>query len=206
MINNTIIEIREGDIFSEIEGYKVIAFNEYFDTDIPNIISENSLNGKYIINDGVSKEKIDKIIDNDYHAKKRIKEENRERSLGKQKKYQLGTIIKNGDYLLLAFSKFDQDNRAFLEINDYIECLLRMWEELDICYSGNMIVLPLLGSGITRFKGCESITDQELIETILWTFKYGKVNFPYPAKVRILLTKDSLNQINLFKVKEKFHC
>ena len=37
--------------------------------------------------------------------------------------------------------------------------------------------MPLLGSGITRFHGYEEITDQEILEIILWTFKVSKIKF-----------------------------
>ena len=42
------MEVKIGDIFSESD-FKVIAFNEYFDTQVDNkIIAESTLNGMYI--------------------------------------------------------------------------------------------------------------------------------------------------------------
>lgn len=47
-INNSVFEIKEGDIFEE-SSLKVIGFNEYFDTKVDNkIISDKTLNGIYI--------------------------------------------------------------------------------------------------------------------------------------------------------------
>jgi hypothetical protein len=47
-INNSTMEVKIGDIFSESD-FKVIAFNEYFDTQVDNkIIAESTLNGMYI--------------------------------------------------------------------------------------------------------------------------------------------------------------
>ena len=49
-MNNNIIEIGEENIFSSNhDEFKVIAFNEYFDTKVDDIIiSSKTLNGKYI--------------------------------------------------------------------------------------------------------------------------------------------------------------
>ena len=46
-----------------------------------------------------------------------------------------------------------------------------MWNECDIHYGGNTVVLPLLGLGITRFRFYENITDQELLEITIGHLK-----------------------------------
>lgn len=202
-INNSTLEIESGDIFLE-NGFKVIAFNEFFDTQVDDVlISKSTLNGKYITKNYPNPADLDAIIDSDTHSAEYIIG-TRERGIGKTKQYKLGTIVKNGNYFLLAFTHFDKDNRAFLEINDYIACLMNMWNECDIHYGGNTVVLPLLGSGITRFHGYENITDQELLEIIVWTFKVSRIRFQYPAKAKIILTNTCLNKISLYDVKKRF--
>lgn len=48
-INNSTLEIEEGDIFTE-NTFKIIAFNEFLDTQVDDvIISKQSLNGKNIL-------------------------------------------------------------------------------------------------------------------------------------------------------------
>lgn len=159
-INNSTLEIGLGDIFEE-EGFKIIAFNEFFDTQVDDVvISRKTLNGKYITHFYPQVSELDGIISSDTHSSEQIVGK-LDRETGKSSKYRLGTIVKNGEYFLLAFTHFDKNNRAFLEINDYIDCLMNMWNECDIHYGGNTVVLPLLGSGITRFRGYENITDQE---------------------------------------------
>ncbi len=203
-INNSTIEIESGNIFSE-QGFKVIAFNEFFDTQVDDVlIAKNTLNGKYITQFYPRPADLDAIIDSDSHSKECIIDDTCHRNIGKTKQYKLGTIIKNGEFFLLAFAHFDKDNRAFLEINDYTACLMNMWNECDIHYGGNTVVLPLLGSGITRFHGYENITDQELLEIIIWTFKVSRIRFQYPAKAKIVLTDKCLDKISLYDVKKRF--
>lgn len=123
------------------------------------------------------------------------------RSAGKKIRYKLGTICNVDDYLLTALTRFDADNKAYLEINEYINCLLNFWNEVDRIYAGRTIALPVLGSGITRFKGYDNITDQELLELIIWTFKVSRIKFTYPSKVKIVVYDDKSNKINLLELK-----
>ena len=49
-VEGSIVTVKAGDLFRQ-DGFKVIAFNEYFDTQVDDvIISHNSLNGLYIDN------------------------------------------------------------------------------------------------------------------------------------------------------------
>jgi len=199
-INNSRINIKVGDIFEQ-NDYKVIAFNEYFDTLVDEkIIASSTLNGVYI------NEKVSDIKKLDNHIKQACKnktsELNQSRPKGKKTKYKLGSIVKNEDYLITAFSKFDSDNRAYLEIKDYINFLQNFWNEVDIVYAGKSVSIPLLGSGITRFKDHDLITDQELIELVLWTFKISKIKFKYPSEVNIIIHESIMDKINFNKLKE----
>ena len=202
-INNSKLEICEGDIFIE-KGFKVIAFNEFFDTLVDDkLISRNTLNGKYIIDKYPAPSKLDNIIKSDEHLKLCVAETGVIRR-GKGTKYQLGSIYKDGEFFLLAFSRFDAENRAYLEIDDYVNCLMNFWNECDIHYAGNSVVAPLLGAGLTRFHGYENITEQELLETMIWTFKISRIRFQYPEKAKIILTKNVLSKIDLYRIKKQY--
>jgi len=201
-INNSTIIIKTGDIFEE-DGLKVIAFNEYFDTQVDNIIiSENSLNGKYIKSKISDIAEFDNLINEDAHLNEKILETNNTRHKGKKKRYSLGTVFQHKDYVLTAFSKFDNENRAYLYMNDYISFLISFWNEIDIIYAGRSISIPLLGSGITRFKGFDSVTEQELLELLIWSFKVSKIKFTYPSKVSIVIHESKKDKINFYNLKK----
>ncbi|MBU5439805.1 hypothetical protein KQI42_17450 [Tissierella sp. MSJ-40] len=201
-INNSQLHIKVGDIFSE-EGLKVIGVNEYFDNIVDNvIISEYSLHGQYIKNHYKDTTDIDKRIETDLHLIESKSDYNAKRKIGKKQKYKLGSIFADGEYLLTAFAKFDDKNRAFLYMNDYINFLLNFWNEIDIIYSGRSVTIPLFGSGITRFKEYDHISDQELLELLIWSFKLSRIKFKYPAKATIVIHKDKADKINFTKLKE----
>jgi hypothetical protein len=203
-INTSEVEVKFGDIFSEQADLKAIAFNEYFDTLVDDkVIAKSTLNGIFInkfFKDNV--EELDGIISADAHLREVVVAENATRSAGKKTKYKLGTICVVNDYLLIALTHFDADHRAYLEINDYINCLLNFWNEVDRVYAGKTVALPVLGSGITRFKGYENISDQELIELIIWTFKVSRIKFTYPSKVKIVVYKNKSDKTNLLELKD----
>lgn len=202
-INGSELEIKEGDIFEQ-KNFKVIAFNEYFDTKVDDdIISKSSLNGIFI------EKKLNESVENlDIHIENYLKNidiklgEFTNRNDGKNIKYPLGTVCKYNEYLFTAFSKFDKDNKAYLMMKDYINFLMKFWEEIDRVYAGKSISIPLLGSGITRFKENISISDQELLEILIWSFKISRIKIKYPSKVSIIIYKDNVDKINFYKLKE----
>lgn len=201
-INNSVIEVKVGDIFEENE-LKVIAFNEYFDTIVDNkIISEKSLNGLYIKNVVDDVDILNKLIIDDEELKERIEEENVSRKIGKKIRYRLGSTVEVEEYLLMALSKFDDSNRAYLYMNDYINCLMNFWNEIDRLYAGRSVSIPLLASGITRFKEYEMISHQELLELLIWSFKVSRVKFNYPSKVTIVIHESQRDKINFYRLKD----
>lgn len=200
-IDNSMFEIAVGDIFEE-GGCKIIAFNEYFDTRVDDkIISSNTLNGKYIKKFYPYPAILDEIIENDTHARQAIIEY-ADRKPGKTEKYKLGTIVENGEYFLLAFTHFDKDNKAYLEMDDYLNCLMNMWKECNTLYQNRTIVLPLFGSGITRFNDHKDMGDQDLVEMLIWTFKLSP--FRPPAKVKLVIHENNVDNINFYEIKKHF--
>lgn len=201
-INNSKVIVKIGDIFNE-SSLKVIAFNEYFDTIVDNrIIAERTLNGVFIKTKVHDLDELDSLIDDDLNLKDRILDTNNSRIQGKKNKYKLGSIYEyNNDYLLTAFTKFDSDNRAYLNMNDYVNFLLNFWNEIDIIYAGRSVSIPLLGSGITRFKEY-NISEQELLELLIWSFKVSRIKFTHPSNVSIIIHESIQDKINFYKLSE----
>jgi hypothetical protein len=200
-INGSPLEVKIGDIFEEDE-LKVINFNEYFDTIADDtLIAKSSLNGKYLINKVTDISVLDKNIANDSHLSEMKVAENTSRTTGKKIQYGLGSIHMEGDYLLVAFSRFDKDNKANLLMREYINCLMTFWEEVDRVYASKSVAIPLMGSGITRFRDANVITEQELLELLIWSFKVSRVKVRHPAKVTIVIHESMKDKINFYELK-----
>ncbi len=196
------VTIKVGDIFQQ-SGLKAIAFNEYLDTQVDNkIIAEGSLNGIFI------KEHLDApVSDLDRHIESyafegdEFVESNPDRKLGKTVRYQIGTICVYKDYLLTAFSKFDENNRAQLTMPEYLGFLINFWDKVNNVYAQQNVSTPIFGSGITRIKGHKSISDEDLLKIMLWTFRISEMRFKYPARLTIVIHKDKIDKINLLDIK-----
>ena len=202
-IKSSTFEIKKGDIFEE-KALKVINFNEYFDTIVDNrIIAENSLNGKFIKNYVHDIFKLDSYISSEL---KKIKGElNKERKKGKKTKYPLGTIIEYDDFLLTSFTKFDDDNKANLNLNEYLSFLMNFWNNLTKIYADRSVAITLFGSSnLTQFNDVNNISDQDLLEMIIWSFKLSKINFKFQTKITLVLPNDLIKGINLYKIKEMY--
>jgi hypothetical protein len=196
------VTIKVGDIFLE-KGLKAIAFNEYFDTQVDNkIIAEGSLNGIFIKKHlGVPVSDLDHHIENYPFDSSEILEKNTGRKLGKQVRHQIGTICIYKDFLLTAFSKFDDDNKAVLTMPEYLEFLINFWDKVNNVYAQQSVSTPIFGSGITRIKGHKNISDEDLLKIMLWTFRISEMRFKYPAKLTVVIHKDKIEKINLLDIK-----
>ena len=201
-INSTDVIIKYGNIFEQ-PGVKVIAFNEYFDTQVDdNVIAANSLNGIFINQCSAGASDIDRAIQEEVRLRKNVIEENVHRPYGgKATKYKLGSICPIDEYFLLAFTHFDDENKAYISVEDYISCLMHMWNELDRYYAGRAISITLLGSGITRFNNTE-IRPQELIKYIVMTYKSSKVKYNNTSSLTIVLSEKVREEINLYDIRE----
>ncbi|KUO23349.1 hypothetical protein AVO51_17685 [Vibrio cholerae] len=201
VIDGSKVSILTGNLFEQ-SGLKAIAFNEYFDTQVDDrIISKNSLNGIYINeHSSHSVDELDQIITDYLFEDGELIESGVERS-GKSKKYRLGTICLVDDYLLVAFSKFDSQNKAVLTMPEYLEFLINFWDSVNRIYSQKSVSVPIFGSGITRIKEHKNISDEELLKIMLWTFRISEMRFKHPAKLTVIIHHDKIDSINLLDIK-----
>lgn len=198
-IKGKTVTIKTGDIFNET-GIKVIPCNEYYDTQVDNIIiSSNTLNGKMI------QEHIQNLSDLNTTIKKAVNDDTKltcPKKNGDKWQFPLGRIIRYKDYGMLAFTHFNEQNEAHIQIGEYEQCLLRMWMELRRVYSGDHIVLPLIGAGITDIEGVHQKDNTFLLKCILCTLKNSL--FIPDGGVTIVLTKDVMETVDMNKIREEF--
>lgn len=201
-VDGSNVNIKCGDLFSE-KGLKTIPFNEFFDTIVDDkIISNKSLNGIFInriFNDNVGQ--LDTFIVENSDSSDIIENESESTRGGKKVKFKLSTIFVYEDYIITAFSKFDEHNRATLTMPEYIEFLINFWDRVNRIYAQKNVSVPIFGSGITRLKEHKNIGDEDLLKIMLWTFKLSEMKFKYPAKLSVIIHEDKIDQINLFNLK-----
>ncbi|XPF95275.1 macro domain-containing protein [Colwellia sp. RE-S-Sl-9] len=201
-IEESDVTIKVGDIFQEPD-FKVIAFNEYFDTQVDNkVISEISLNGTFIQTYlDITVAELDEHIAAYEFDQDELVGTNEDRKQGKKQRYQLGSICIYKNYLLTALTKFDDSNKALITMPEYLEFLINFWDKVNRVYAQKNVATPIFGSGITRIQGHKNISDEDLLKIMLWTFRISEMRFKYPARLTIIIHKDKIDKINLLDIK-----
>lgn len=197
-INGKPVIIKTGDIFKDT-GWKVIPFNERFDTVVDDhIIAHNTLNGKMIDYHVDDIEKLNAVISDAASEKSTFMPQ----TIKGRKVYPLGRLISYDDFLMLSFSHFDENETAYIGIGEYEQLLIRMWEEMRRVYAAKPINIPLIGGGVTTINGLPEKNYTELLKCILCTLRSSK--FQADQGITVVLTQDAIDKIDMNVIREEF--
>lgn len=190
--NYTII-VQYGNLFKKKKYKKIINFDECFTTKVgesPSDIKPDSICGQYLqANPNLDMKKL--IAD---FGLKPIKTKSEYQN---QDRYKPGSIVPNGDYLLMAFAKLNNEGLGEMAYDEYLKCLETLWKEVNKHYGSKNVCLPILGSGCTRFNDVQP-SQQELLDIMIESYKLSKTKIKLPHKLYILCRKSenfSLNKI-----------
>ena len=195
--DNYSITIEYGDLLEIKNCKRIINFDECFTTQVgndPSDVKSTSICGQYLLaNPNLD---IDELI-----KKSKVKSLKTKSRYNGKERYQSGTIISNNDDLLMAFAKLDKDGSGrFFTRDEYLECLSLLWKEINKHYGQKDVCIPILGAGITRFEDASgaSISQKELLNMIILSYKLSSHKIKSPQKLRIICKKQegfSLNEI-----------
>lgn len=191
--HNYSIYVQYGDLFEMSNCKKIIPFDECFTTSVgnrPSDINPNSICGQYLNKNPALD--MPTLIDSTHlsPSKKKSKYQNKEC-------FTSGKVIPNDEYLLLSFAKLDKDGLGQLSREEYLNSLSVLWEEIDKYYGQKDVCIPVLGSGVTRINDT-SLTQQELLDMIIFSYKLSSHKIKNPNKLYIICQKKddfSLNRI-----------
>lgn len=199
-IRHTPVSIVRGDIF-ETDGFRVIGCDTCFDTRVDDVvISKKSLHGRFVLEHG-----------NEEEIRDLVKQEAIKRGLNSNKDglytFPLGTVIKyvssvdGQTYLMLAMTELDEKYEARIDMARFENMLMKMWSEINRVYASNDVVIPILGSGITRF--IDGPKDKEsLLRCMLCTLNGSGVTFNSQIMVVI---DDNAQDIPLYEYKNMYN-
>ncbi|MBS3199154.1 macro domain-containing protein [Turicibacter bilis] len=194
--HNYSIQVEYGDLLEMNSCKKVIHFDECFTTsvgDAPSEVKPSSICGQYLSNNPI--QDMESLINNAHlkPAKSKSKYQNKVR-------YDSGKLVPNGDYLLMAFAKLNEEGLGRLSRDELLDCLSMLWKEIDKYYAQKDVCIPILGSGLTRIDSetNASLTQQELLDIIIYSYKLSRYKIKPPCQLRIICKKNanfSLNKI-----------
>lgn len=99
--------------------------------------------------------------------------------------YESGSLLPNGEYILMVFGKLNEDGRTEMTRDEFLEALQRLWRELNKYYTQEDVAIPALGSGITNFKG-ELLSRQQLVDIIVASYRINPYKIKRPNSLRII--------------------
>ncbi len=195
---NYCICVEYGDILKKKKCKRVINFDECFSTKIGNStadINPNSICGQYLImNPNLN---MQGLIESAQISPAQSKSKYQHKV-----RYDSGTVIPNGNDLLMAFAKLDEKGKGrFFSHDEYLKCLDLLWREIENYYSEMDVCVPILGAGTTSFDGGAgaSISQQDLLDMMIWSYKLSSHKIKAPHKLCIVCKRNtnfSLNSID----------
>ncbi len=190
IIGGNYVFIKRADIFQE-DAWRVIPVDTRFQTKVDDIvISKNSLHGQLVLQHGDADD-----------INQTVEQEAKRLGIKKQNgcySFELGTAIpysaKDGDYIMVALTELNSDNKAQTNIGQFENTLIRIWEGVDRIYAKRSVSLPVLGSGITRFVD-DPLDTEETLMCMLRMLKRSKVHLK--TNITILLHSEEDEKILL---------
>lgn len=185
------IKIEYADLFKVKKGKKLINFDECFSTNVgdkPEDIKPGSVCGQYLVKYPI--DDIQGLIQSNGVQSSGVSH------YGKKSKYESGTIIPRNDFLLMAFAKLDERGLGYMTYREYLDCLDKLWEQIDIYHGTDDVYLPILGSRITRFD--KDLSQQELLDIMIASYRLSPKKMKKPNVLHIVCKQRdgfSLNDI-----------
>ena len=192
---NYLIKVEYGNIFKTKKCKRVISFDECFTTKVGNEtgdVNPDSICGQYLLSH--PELNVPQLIESFDIKPARGKSRYQHKT-----RYDSGTIVPNGDDLLMAFAKLDERGKGrFFSRDEYLDCLNNLWKELENYYSEKDVCVPILGSGTTSFDGGNgaSIPQQDLLDMMIWSYKLSSHKIKSPHKLRIICRRTDGFSIN----------
>lgn len=196
--DNYIVRVEYGDILKTKKCKRVINFDECFTTKVGTGIADinpTSICGQYL------------LVQPELDIQNLIDAANVRPARGKSKyqgkiRYDSGTIVPNGNDLLMAFARLDERGKGrFFSRDEYLECLDLLWKEIENYYGDQDVCVPILGAGITSFDGGSgaSISQQDLLDLMIWSYELSSHKIKAPHKLRIICKRNAGFSIDKIK-------
>lgn len=191
----TKITIVKGDLLSE-ENHLVIGTNDTFDTETPNIISRNSLQGQALeVLYGGDLKELDIQLTAALSGKSSIGNIAKD---GKQIKYGVGTIatVKHAARLLffLAYCEMDVQNTAHSTPDKIWKSLLSLWDEVSKRSNGGAVSIAVVGGGQARMSNI--LPAQDAIRLTLLSFMFASRKEKVCDELRIVVRPEDYKKLD----------
>lgn len=203
--------LQYGDIFDRGETLTpnerrniVIPVNRCFDTIVDNqLISEQTLHGiafKRLYESGkYSEETLNQTIQNMLNGITYEDISTDEKPRGNLKRFPVGTVVtlagyEGEHYLLWALSTFDNRLKAHTSMQEYVLAVQRLVEACNTESEGFPVVIPLVGTGLSRTKKAQ----RDVLSYLVSMFKVNRSEIN--SDIHIVIREDMKNEISIVNI------
>lgn len=203
--------LQYGDLFNENEVLNpherrniIIPVNRCFDTVVDNkLISERTLHGiafnKLYKANRYTEESLNSAIQQLLSHKEYVSISKTDKSSGNLKRFPVGTVvdlpgIDKEHYLLWALSTFDVNLKAHTSMQDYALAVQKLIEACNLESEGFSIVLPLVGTGLSRTKK----NQQDVLSYLINAFRVNQSEIN--CDIHIIVREDIKNEIEIMNI------
>ncbi|MBL0702234.1 MAG: hypothetical protein JJV91_02000 [Desulfosarcina sp.] len=200
--SDTILNIYYGDVF-KADGYTAISVNEFFDSELGDPVSENSLHGMVIKRFfGGHPEAFESAVERDLINCDYV---TIDRERGNEKKYPIGTTAKilanEHKFLLFALSHTDIISyKASADLSTMVLSLEGLFEKARNSTGGEPLVLPLIGSGISGV----GLPATQLVQLIVLAIIDETKKRQICKQIDLVLHESRFDEIDLEAIKEQW--
>ena len=202
--SDSFFELTFGNIFDG-SAVVVIPVNDFFDGEIGDHVSPNSLHGQFI-NDvlgGQSQSFFD--LTGAALADTRSEPEHIVRSSGRCDRYAIGTVarvdVNNRRFLLVALSHTDLSSlKASASVRDLWGCLAGVWKGVREYSNDQPVNVPLIGSG----QSGVGLPPRHLIDLIVTSFLCHTKEKKVARRVTLVLPRRLAGDIDLRSIKRRW--
>lgn len=183
-----------GDIFQK-RGCIALQVNEFFDSQLGDHVSPNSLHGKFIRDVLQSRaHEFDQLV-----AKALASEpsEQVQRHSGNTLRYRIGTTatidVGPNRYLLFALSRTDVTTlKAYATVHELWDALAGLWAAMRVKHNGYEVFMPLVGGGLSGV----GLPARNLIQILITSFAYYTKKEKITSKLTIILQPGLAKEID----------
>lgn len=197
---NTKIKIIKGDILNQ-DTHIVVGMCDTFDTQTPNIIARNSLQGQLLeknFNNDI--ENFDRLIDSKLINMVPISTIEK---IGRKKKYEIGSVI-TLDHIpkktyLLAYCNMNEYNEAHGTVDSVWKSLAKLWESISLSANGEPVAIPVIGGGQARLSNV--LPAQDSIRLIIMSYIFASRHKKICDELRIIVRPSDYDKLDRMELK-----
>ena len=207
---NYTIRVKVGNLFEEVDKDPkrvclVVGTNDYFDTELHQIINPKAIDGQFIERyfNGSSHE-LDAEIETLLRAA-HVRGEPHPKPCGKEMRYPLGTVLpirrENKLFLFTAFFHMNDKCVAYSNAHELWDSLMKLWDAVKQHGKGREIVVPIIGSGL----GGVNLTRLVLAQLVLLSFVAASRQSKVADAMTLVIYSGDIDKISTEELDEFVH-